>query len=80
MHNREGISPKLFWHALSDYNLWPVYFMGMIYHTPVSPPAQYLTLTLRGLGFDKFQTNLLAIPHTALHSMYRTSPKRDLVC
>ena len=70
MHNREGISPKLFWHALSDYNLWPVYFMGMIYHTPVSPPAQYLTLTLRGLGFDKFQTNLLAIPHTALHSMY----------
>lgn len=24
MHNREGITPKLMWKALKDYDMWPV--------------------------------------------------------
>ncbi|KAI1380773.1 hypothetical protein F4677DRAFT_452504 [Hypoxylon crocopeplum] len=32
----------------------------------VGPPDQYLTLTLRGLGFDTFNSNLLSIPSQVL--------------
>lgn len=33
---------------------------------PVSPPQTYLTLSLRELGYDTTQSNLLSIPATAL--------------
>ena len=33
---------------------------------PVGPVSQYLTLSLRQLGFSVFKTNLLTIPSTAV--------------
>lgn len=62
MHNRQAITPRLLIRALSDYDLWPLYIIGLIAYIPQAPPGQYLTLTLRSLGFDKFNTNLLTIP------------------
>ncbi|KAK4227418.1 major facilitator superfamily domain-containing protein [Podospora fimiseda] len=67
MHNREPITFKLLFQSLYDFDLWPLYILGLTFQIPAIPFAQYLALTLRGLGFDTFQTNLLLIPYTVGH-------------
>ncbi|KAK4208242.1 putative transporter [Rhypophila decipiens] len=62
MHNRQAITSKLLWESLCDYDLWPIYLIGLTFAVPAGPPDQYLTLTLRQLGFDTFDSNLLSIP------------------
>ncbi|KAK3364565.1 major facilitator superfamily domain-containing protein [Lasiosphaeria hispida] len=69
MHNREAISFKLLWKSLWDYDLWPLYLIGITSHIPFATPNIYLTLSLKGMGFTTFQTNLLVIPSQLLHIM-----------
>ena len=69
MHNREGISLKLLWRTLKDFDLWPLYVIGLMFGIPLQPPETYLTLTLRRLGFSTFSSNLLCIPPFLLASI-----------
>lgn len=66
MHNRQGLTLKLMWESIMDYDLWPMYLMSVTLLVPTGPVAAYLTLFLRSLGFDTFEVNLLSIPPTVL--------------
>ncbi|KAI2605940.1 MFS general substrate transporter [Hypoxylon fragiforme] len=62
MHNRQAVDLKMLWKSITDYDLWPIYISGLLFGIPVGPPDQYLTLILRSLGFDTFDSNVLSIP------------------
>ena len=66
MHNCQAITPRLLWQSMKDYELWPLYALGLTWIIPITPPQQYLTLILRGISFDTFSTNLLIIPSVVL--------------
>ncbi|KAK3372658.1 major facilitator superfamily domain-containing protein [Podospora didyma] len=67
MHNREPITFRLLWKSLCDYDLWPLYLIGLTNHIPFGTPSSYLTLSLKNMGFSTFQTNLLVIPSQLIH-------------
>ena len=62
MHNRQAVTPKLLWYSLLDWEMWPVYLIGLTFLIPNYPATSYLTLNLKSLGFTTFDTNLLTIP------------------
>lgn len=67
MHNRQAITPRRLWHAAKDYDLWPLYAIGIVAYIPQTTPTTYITLTLKSLGFTTFHTNLLTIPYSVMH-------------
>jgi Major Facilitator Superfamily len=66
MHNRQAITLRKLIRTILDYDMWPFYIIALVCFMPFTPPAAYLTLTLRNIGFNTFQTNLLTIPSTVL--------------
>lgn len=67
MHNRQPITPLLLWQSVTDYDLWPLYLIGLVAYIPTGTVAAYLTIVLRRLGFSTFNTNLLTIPANVAH-------------
>lgn len=63
MHNRQGLSVRQIWECAKDYDMWPLYILGLLFGLPKYPVGQYLTLSFRGLGFNVIETNLLSIPN-----------------
>jgi len=43
-------------------HMLPIYLIALSFGMPTNPMSAYLTLQLRDIGFDTFQTNLLTIP------------------
>lgn len=67
MHNRQTLTLKLIWQSLSDYDLWPVYAIGLIMYIPYGTITPYLTLNLKQLGFSTFNVQVLTIPNNVVH-------------
>ncbi|KAE8145693.1 major facilitator superfamily domain-containing protein [Aspergillus avenaceus] len=62
MHNRQAVTPKMLWEAFCDYDMWPIYLLGLTWMIPNTPATNYITLELKSMGFGTFETNLLTIP------------------
>jgi hypothetical protein len=74
MNNRQAVNLPRLWKAVCDYDLWPLYLIGLTTYIPPSPPSNYLAFILRGLGFNTFTANLLTIPSQfAFGTMVSTS-------
>ncbi|SCU99067.1 LAME_0G01706g1_1 [Lachancea meyersii CBS 8951] len=67
MNNRQTLTLRKLWAALTDFDLWPVYAIGLIAYIPTQTLAPYLTLNLKQLGFSTFNVQLLSIPYNVLH-------------
>ena len=50
--NRRGITPKALWNSLTDYNLWPIYAIGVVAYIGTSTFGAYFTLMNKQLGFS----------------------------
>ncbi|KAF9517770.1 hypothetical protein BS47DRAFT_1371223 [Hydnum rufescens UP504] len=60
------ISLSMLWESICDFDLWPLYAVGLVFVLPEIPVQAYLTLAFRELGFSTVTTNLLTIPTLAL--------------
>ena len=62
MTSRQAVTLRLLWRALKDYDMWPIYLLGLTWTIPQQCATAYLTLILKSLKFDTFETNLLTVP------------------
>lgn len=67
MNNRQRLKLSEMYKALTDYDLWPMYAIALIGFIPQNTIKPYMTLTLKQLGWNRFDVNLLSIPQAALH-------------
>lgn len=62
MNNRQAVTAKLLWKSLKDYDMWPIYLLGLTCYIPPKPVESYLAYQLKLLGFSTLHANLLTIP------------------
>ncbi|KAK4215074.1 major facilitator superfamily domain-containing protein [Rhypophila decipiens] len=62
MNNRQAVGPGRLLKAIQDWEMWPLYVLGLMVYIPPAPVSAYLSYILKQLGFSTFHANLLAIP------------------
>ncbi|KAK9460669.1 major facilitator superfamily domain-containing protein [Lipomyces oligophaga] len=67
MHNRQALDFRMLKRSLLDYDLWPIYLIGLVFGMSSSPVSTYLTLTLRSIGFTTLQSTLMVLPYQVAH-------------
>ncbi|KAK9462295.1 major facilitator superfamily domain-containing protein [Lipomyces oligophaga] len=70
MHNRQALNFKMLKRSLLDYDLWPIYIIGLVFGMSSSPVSTYLTLTLRSIGFTTLQSTLMVLPYQVAHLVF----------
>lgn len=80
MHNRQAVNLSRLWKCLKDYDLWPLYMVGLTNYIPPQPPQNYLALILRSLGFSTFNANLLTIPSQVLFGLNVCTSSPPILC
>lgn len=54
MNNRQGVGPKFLLKAFQDWEMWPLYLIGLVAYIAPNPPTNYLSYILSQLGFSTF--------------------------
>ncbi|KAF7193462.1 putative transporter [Pseudocercospora fuligena] len=62
MNNRQAVTLDRLWKCLKDYDLWPLYLVGLTTYVPPQPASTYISYILRQMGWSTFNANLLTIP------------------
>lgn len=62
MHNRQGVSIKQFFQALSDFDIWPLLLVSLTFLIPQTPMGGYLNVILKQMGFARNKIIYLNIP------------------
>lgn len=65
MHNRQGLTPSLLWKAFLDYDLWPLYFMGLTFGLAGYPLAFYCS---SHLSSERLVSRLISIHSPNFHA------------
>ncbi|KAF3986482.1 hypothetical protein FT663_04522 [Candidozyma haemuli var. vulneris] len=70
MNNRQALSFKAIRGAIMDYNLWPIFAIGLLAYIPMSTVQPYMVLAMKDLGFSTLDVNLLTIPSHILQIIF----------
>lgn len=66
MHNRQALPVKTIFKCIGDYDMIPMYLIGLLFGIGGYPVQQYFQLSMKQLGFSTLQSNLLSIPNAAI--------------
>jgi hypothetical protein len=64
MHNRQALDAKAIWSSVTDYHLYPLFLISLLFNLPTVPVSNYLQISFRRFGFSRPMANLLAVPNT----------------
>ncbi|ESW96028.1 hypothetical protein KL918_003590 [Ogataea parapolymorpha] len=67
MNNRQGVTTSNLIYALLDYNMYPLYIIGILAYIPLNLLTSYMTLVLKNLGFTTLNAVLLTVPYSFIH-------------
>ncbi|KAL0254563.1 hypothetical protein SLS55_010041 [Diplodia seriata] len=60
MHNREALTPKMLWQSLKDFDIWPLYILGLTFQIPMC--LTYLAEVWHNLAFTALIGQIWVLP------------------